>query len=139
MKNELALFTLMLALPAIASETTPADAASEPPGDAATLAFAEAMDTCAEASFQAPHPFARGFVIEHRIHGTTDAKCVYSQTMPGDMRMECTLSAEGQTALAKEFREQAAGNMSGSTARQPVWTSDCAIIGKDGKRTPMGG
>ncbi|MFY2764730.1 hypothetical protein [Arenimonas sp. MALMAid1274] len=121
------------------AESVPGPAAAQTEGDPATLAFAEAVQACEAATFESPHPFMRGFIIPHRIVGPADGKCVYSQGMPGDMRMECSLSEEGQAALAAEFREQAAGRMSGSTAKQPVWAKECSIIGKDGKATPMGG
>ncbi len=85
------------------------------------------------------HPFMRGFTIVHTITGEAGGGCAYSQTMPGDMRMECQLSESGRSGLAGEFREQAKGRMSGSTSAQPAWTSECEIVGKDGKRTPMSG
>ncbi len=121
---------LLLSAPLSASETMAATA--DP------AAFAESLDTCTPASHQAPHPFMKGFTIEHRITGESDGHCDYSQTMPGDMRMECRLTAEGRAGLVAEFREQAQGRMSGSTSSQPAWTSECEIVAKDGKRIPIG-
>jgi hypothetical protein len=53
--------------------------------------------------------------------------------------MACRLREEGRAGLAEEFREQAAGRMSGGTGQQKAWTRDCEIVTADGKRTPMGG
>jgi hypothetical protein len=128
---------------------TPPAAPSEPAasaepgvtGDAAPgageRAFAEALVGCRVASHQGPHPFVKGFVIEHAIAGEADGACAYSQTMPGQMRMECKLSADGRAGLAAEFREQAEGRMSGGTGAQPAWTHECEIVTRDGKRMPM--
>ncbi|KAA2284471.1 hypothetical protein [Arenimonas fontis] len=105
---------------------------------AADLAFADAMDACAAATHQGPHPFVPGFVIEHVVAGEDEAgRCPYSQTMPGGMRMECALSGEGRAALAREFREMAEGRLQGGTADQPAWTGECELVLPDGKRQPM--
>ena len=135
MSPELYILALVVALPAGAaasSEPTPV-AIPDPAG------FASALEACSLATHAGPHPFMKGFVIEHAITGTRDGTCAYSQTMPGGMRMECQLSEAGRAGLAAEFREQAAGRMSGSTSNPPAWTGECEIVGKDGKRTPMGG
>lgn len=123
---------LMLAMPALA-----ADPATAPAADPA--AFAVALEACTAARHAAPHPFMKGFEIEHTIAGERDGACAYSQTMPGGMRMECRLSDAGRSGLATEFREQAAGRMSGGTGKQPAWTAECEIVTKDGARSPMGG
>ena len=65
-----------------------------------------------------PHPFMRDFVIEHRIDGMEDGQCAYRQSMPGDMHMDCKLGEAGRAGLAAEFREFAAGRMSGGTGEQ---------------------
>ena len=153
MTPRLALLALCLVLPAMAAEAPPvtgaepapaaetAPAAEAEPAAPASgpLAFAEALDACTAAQFEAPHPFMRGFTIQHKLIGPRDGSCQYTQSMPGDMTMECALSDEGKKALGDEFRAQAEGRMSGSTAKQPVWTSDCEIVAKDGKRTPLQG
>ncbi len=131
MKPALLAIALLLTLPVRA-----ADPAAAQITDADS--FAEALEACMPSSHAAPHPFMKGFVIQHVIAGEKDDACVYSQTMPGDMRMECRLSEAGRGGLAGEFREQAQGRMSGGTGEQPAWTSECEIVGKDGKRTPMG-
>ncbi|WP_176693099.1 hypothetical protein [Arenimonas terrae] len=131
------------AAPAPAAETatpaTPATpaASAAPAGGGAERAFAEALVGCRAATHQGPHPFVRGFVIDHAIAGETDGACAYSQTMPGEMRMECKLSVEGRAGLAAEFRAQAEGRMSGGTGEQPAWTRECEIVTRDGKRMPM--
>lgn len=142
MKPALMLFALVLAAPALASEPapTPTPAAKAPaPAIADPAGFADALDACTAATHSAPHPFMKGFTIEHTITGEAGGGCAYSQTMPGDMRMECQLSASGRGGLAGEFREQAQGRMSGGTGKQPAWTGECEIVGKDGKRTPLSG
>ncbi|HBD20028.1 MAG TPA: hypothetical protein DC063_08050 [Arenimonas sp.] len=119
---------------------TPAAAKDEPapePG-AADRAFAEAVEACRAASHQGPHPFMKGFTIDHVVAGEQDGACAYSQTMPGEMRMECKLSKQGRAGLATEFHALAEGRMSGSTSAQPAWTRECEILTKDGKRLPMG-
>ncbi|HQZ32650.1 MAG TPA: hypothetical protein PLG89_12415 [Arenimonas sp.] len=138
MKPALMLFALVFAAPVTASgpgadESRAAAAIADP------AAFAEALEGCIAASHSAPHPFMKGFTIEHAITGEADGACAYSQTMPGDMRMECRLTEAGRSGLAGEFRQQAQGRMSGSTGAQPAWTSECEIVGKDGKRTPLSG
>jgi hypothetical protein len=123
-----------------ASPEPPAEPVAAPaesaPG-AGERAFAEALIDCTVATHQSPHPFVKGFTIEHAIAVETDGRCGYRQTMPGEMRMECRLSVDGRAGLAAEFREQAEGRMSGGTGAQPAWTSECEIVTKDGKRMPM--
>lgn len=113
-------------------------AASEADAGAGDRAFAGHVAACEAASHQSPHPFVRGFTIDHAVAGETDGRCTYTQTMPGGMRMECGLSAEGRAALAHEFREMAEGRMSGSTESQATWTRECEIVTADGKRLPVG-
>ncbi|MBW8366358.1 MAG: hypothetical protein K0M70_00655 [Arenimonas sp.] len=138
MKPALMMLAVFLAAPALAADPATAGAAA-----AAEIAdpaqFAGALEGCTASTHAAPHPFVKGFTIEHRITGEADGACGYSQTMPGDMRMECRLSDAGRSGLAGEFREQAQGRMSGSTREQPAWTRECEIVGRDGKRTPMSG
>jgi hypothetical protein len=131
MKLALVSIALLLAMPARAAEPAVAEIA-----DPAT--FADALEGCTASTHAAPHPFMKGFVIQHVITGEKDDACAYSQTMPGDMRMECRLSEAGRRGLAGEFREQAQGRMSGGTGEQPAWTAECEIVGKDDRRTPMG-
>lgn len=115
----------------------PAAAPAEAAPGAGDRAFAEALVACQAATHQGPHPFVKGFVIEHAIAGETDGRCAYSQTMPGHMRMECQLSVDGRAALAAEFRDLSEGRMSGGTGTQPTWSRECDIVTKDGKRMPM--
>jgi hypothetical protein len=123
--------------PAASAEPTQSAEAAAPAAGGAERAFAEALVGCRAATHQGPHPFVRGFVIDHAITGETDGTCAYSQTMPGEMRMECKLSVEGRAGLAAEFRAQAEGRMSGGTGEQPSWTRECEIVTRDGKRMPM--
>ena len=120
----------------------PADVAA--PAEAAPVAadpaaFADAVAACTAATRSEPHPFVKGFVIEHAITGETEGRCDYAQTMPGGMHMSCRLGEDGRAGLAQEFRDQAAGRMSGGTSQQKAWTTDCEIVTADGKRMPMQG
>jgi hypothetical protein len=123
--------------PVEASTETPADPVKDETPGAADRAFAEALAGCRPASHEGPHPFVKGFVIEHQITGESGSTCTYTQTMPGGMTMDCKLSSDGRAALAGEFREMAEGRMSGGTASQPSWTRECEIVTQDGKRMPM--
>ena len=136
MKPRLMLLAVFLAAPALAADPAPG---AEAPAIADAAGFADALDGCIASTHSGPHPFMKGFIIEHTITGEADGACGYSQTMPGDMRMECRLSQAGRGGLAGEFREQAQGRMSGSTGAQPAWTGECEIVTKDGKRSPMSG
>ena len=131
------MFASLLILPLALSAQAPDAPAPDAP-EARHLAFAAALDACVPATHQTPHPFVRGFVIEHAITGENDGRCDYTQSMPGNMHMACRLTDAGRAGLAKEFRELAEGRMSGGTGQQPVWTADCEIVAADGKRTPMG-
>lgn len=115
----------------------PAEPVADDPPGAADRAFAEALVGCRPAKHQGPHPFVRGFVIDHEIVGESDGICAYTQTMPGGMTMDCKLSSDGRAGLAAEFRELAEGRMSGGTGAQPAWTRECEIVTRDGKRMPM--
>lgn len=123
--------------PAEASTGASAEPVKDGAPGAADRAFAEALVGCRPARHEGPHPFVKGFVIEHQITGETDATCAYTQSMPGGMTMDCKLSSEGRAALAAEFREMAEGRMSGGTASQPSWSRECEIVTQDGKRMPM--
>lgn len=126
-----ALFLVSIPVAAIAAE--------EPPAAMDPAAFADAVASCTPASRTEPHPFMKGFEIAHAVIGETDGRCDYTQSMPAGMHMACRLGEEGRAGLAEEFREQAAGRMSGGTGQQKAWTRDCEIVTADGKRTPMGG
>lgn len=127
----------VMALAAPASPPVAPGAAAEPDPAAAHLAFAAALEACVPASHRSPHPFVRNFVIEHQISGIDGETCGYSQTMPGDMRMECKLDQPGRAGLAAEFRELAEGRMSGGTGEQPAWTGGCDVVTADGKRMKL--
>lgn len=115
--------------------------ASPTGGDVAAVpaAFGRAIAACAPASFNMQHPLMPGFEIAHRIEGERDGLCRYTQTMPGDMHMECGFSEAGRKAYAAEFERMAAGQLSGSSGDKPAWADDCEIVMKDGKRLPAFG
>jgi hypothetical protein len=123
---------LALAAPVLAQ-------AEDLPVAADAAAFADAVAACTPTGWRSPHPFVRGFEIEHAITGEAEGRCDYRQTMPGGMHMACRLGEAGREGLAAEFREQAAGRMSGGTGQSPAWTRDCEIVTADGKRMPMQG
>ncbi|HEU0151992.1 MAG TPA: hypothetical protein VFQ84_01475 [Arenimonas sp.] len=131
MKSSLVLL-IALAAPALAQD-------ADVPAPLDPAAFADAVAACTPATRREPHPFIKGFEIEHAVTGESDGRCDYGQTMPGGMHMQCRLGEAGRASLAEEFREQAAGRMQGGTGQQPAWTRDCEIITADGKRLPMQG
>lgn len=127
----------LLILALLASQQMAAPAQGAIAADSA--AFAEDIAACTPATFSSSHPLMPGFEIAHQIDGEQDGACRYSQTMPGDMRMECGLSGAGRAAYAAEFELMASGQMSGSTQDKPDWADDCEIVMKDGKRLPAFG
>ena len=115
-------------------------AADAPPGAEAALAFADQVQACEAGTHASPHPLMRGFTIEHEVTGAgEDGRCAYSQTMPGNMRMECRFDEANRAGFADQLREQAHGRLSGGTGQQPPWASDCEIVMADGKRQKMSG
>lgn len=110
-------------------------------GDVAAdpAAFGQALAACAPASISMPHPLMAGFETAHRIEGERDGLCRYTQTMPGDMHMECGFSEAGRKAYATEFEKLATGRLSGSSKEKPAWADACEIVMKDGKRLPAFG
>ena len=130
--------TLLLPALLASAAALAGDAAPAPDVDPASRAFAAKVQACEKAMHQSPHPIVAGFTIEHAVHGQTEGRCIFSQTMPAGMRLECALSEQGRAGLAHEFREMAQGRMSGSTGEQAAWTRECGIILPDGKRLPVG-
>ncbi len=110
-------------------------------GDVAAgpVAFGQAIAVCAPASLKMPHPLMPSFETLHRIEGEDDGLCLYTQTMPGDMHMECRFTEAGRKAYAAEFERMAAGQLSGSNTDKPAWADECEIVMKDGKHLPAFG
>ncbi len=104
------------------------------------LAFAGKLRSCTPATATQPHPLMRGFSIEHAVTGLQDARCDYSQGMPGNMRMVCAFDEAARAAYADELERTATtGAMSGSSdGAQPAWASACEIEMASGKRVPFG-
>ncbi len=138
MKLPILFLALGCSTAAWSAETPPAEAAPAPVAPLELAAFAEAVAVCQPSNHAGPHPFVKGYTIEHAVTGETEGSCRYTQSMPGDMMMECALSSAGREGLAQEFRLQAKGQMSGGTSSQPEWTRECEIVDKNGKRTPLG-
>lgn len=124
----------LLALAASQAATPPA-----PSGTAEVAAFVDALGTCTEAKAATPHPLMRSFIVEHTISGLQENGCGYTQTMPGNMKIVCTLSPEGRKALASEMSPYVkGGTISGSTAAAlPTWWRECQLETADGKRSQM--
>lgn len=102
-------------------------------------AFASSLDACKPGKATTPHLLMKSFVIEHTVVGETNGACTYSQTMPGNMKMECSFSAAGRKAMAAELRNMATGgSMRGGTSQaQPEWAKECEIVTASGSRSPM--
>ncbi|MEZ5958372.1 MAG: hypothetical protein R3C27_14300 [Hyphomonadaceae bacterium] len=101
-------------------------------------ALADAMERCTPAACSQRHPFMRAFQIEHRVAGPEGDRCVYSQTMPGDMLMTCRFSAEGRAEMAGLVREMERGNLSGGTGQQNAMTRECEVRDSNGAVIPWG-
>lgn len=130
--------TLTLTLFALLSAQSPIPA-PQPSGSAEIAAFVTALDSCAPATVATPHLLMKSFTVQHTIAGPKDAGCDYTQTMPGNMKMVCMLSADGRKALAAEMNVYVkGGTISGSTsAAQPTWATECQIESPTGQRSPM--
>jgi hypothetical protein len=124
---------------AVAAPQTPAPPIPTVSSPTEITAFVDALNSCEAATAATPHPLMRSFTVEHTITGAQSSGCGYSQTMPGRMKMVCTLSADGRKTLAAEISVYAkGGSISGSTSgSQPVWFSECELEMPDGKRQPM--
>lgn len=130
--------TFTLTLFALLSVQTPVPA-TQPSGSAEVEAFVKALDSCTPATAATPHLLMKSFTVQHTIAGPKDAGCDYTQTMPGNMKMVCMLSADGRKALAAEMSVYVkGGSISGSTsAAQPTWTTECQLESPTGQRSPM--
>jgi len=80
----------------------------------------------------------RSFLIDHRVAGSEGDRCVYTQTVPGNMLMACRLTPEGRMELAGLIREMERGNFSGGTGRQSAMTRECEVRDSDGVVIPWG-
>lgn len=129
--------SMLFLLFATAAQQDPAAIAASPTIDA--KAFAARLAACEVATFSHPHPLMRGFTTEHAIEGEREHACRTTQTMPGNMRMECALSVSGRKAYAAEFEAMAAGALQGSSKDPKPWQQECEIVLPDGKRIPASG
>lgn len=101
-------------------------------------ALADALERCAPAACSQQHPFMRSSQIEHRVAGPEGDRCVYTQTMPGDMLMTCRFTPEGRTEMSGLIREMERGNFSGGTGRQSAMTRECEVQDSNGAVIPWG-
>ena len=86
------------------------------------LALAAAMPGCTPGVCRQPHPFVEDFEIEHRIRGEDDGACVYAQTRPGNVEVECRLTSDGREAQAEILDEIGRGVVSAA-----YFATECAI------------
>jgi hypothetical protein len=131
--------SLTLAFTLISLTAAAVQAAERQAGTPAEIvAFAEALDGCTPATAKTPHPLMTTFVVEHTVNGEKDGACGYAQTMPGRMKMVCTLSGDGRRALSAELKTMASGGpmRGGTSAAQPVWMKECEIELPSGSRVP---
>lgn len=130
--------TILLALTLFAVAGRPPQA-SQPSGSSEMEAFVRALESCTAATAATPHPLMKSFTVQHTIVGPTEAGCDYTQTMPGNMKMVCLLSAEGRHALSGEMRVYVkGGTISGSSSSAaPTWMTECQLESPTGQRSPM--
>ncbi len=86
------------------------------------LSLSAAMAACTPGVCSQPHPFVEDFEIEHRIHGEDDGACVYAQTRPGNVEVECRLTPDGRQAQAAILDEIGRGVVSAA-----YFATECAI------------
>jgi hypothetical protein len=131
-----------VALVGVLQAQAPVPAPAAPPALATAdeiRTFADSLEACKAGKAATAHPLMRSFVIEHTVTGEKDAACMYSQTMPGKMTMECAFSPKGRALMATEIRASAAGGpMRGGTSQaQPEWAKECELVTASGARSPM--
>jgi hypothetical protein len=100
--------------------------------------FAAALEECKPATQEMPHPLMPNVMIKHTVTGEKDGKCAYTQSMPGNMSMECAFTPETRKGMADQLRWMAKDSrVSGSTkAPMPEWMKECEIVMPSGQRVP---
>lgn len=138
--NWLTTATAVVALTAVSLAQAPTPAQAPVPGTPDDVrAFAGALETCTAAKVATPHPLMKSFTIEHTVVGAKDTACLYTQTMPGKMMMECGFSATGRKAMATDLRAALEGGAlrGGTSQAQPEWAKECELVTASGARSPM--
>jgi hypothetical protein len=100
--------------------------------------FAAALEECKPATQEMPHPLMPNVTIKHTVIGEKDGKCAYTQSMPGNMAMECAFTPETRKGMADQLRWMAKdSHVSGST-KAPLtgWMKECEIVMPSGQRVP---
>ena len=102
-------------------------------------AIAAAIDSCKPGEFDTEHPVMPGFMIKHEIVGMQNGRCVYTQSMPNNMKMICSLTSAGRADAARLMRETAeSGHYSGGMSNIPAFAKDCEVEMPNGYRVQMG-
>lgn len=133
-------FVFAASVASASAQQAPVATARPTPGTPDQVAaFAASLDTCVPGKVATPHLLMKSFVVEHTVVGEAGNVCSYSQTMPGNMKMECAFSAAGRKAMAAELRNMASGgSMRGGTSQaQPAWANECEIVTASGSRSPL--
>ena len=102
-------------------------------------AIADALDSCKPSHVETDHPVMPDFRISHDILGMQNGRCVYTQSMPNNMKMICSFTSSGRKDAARLMRETAeSGHYSGGTSNIPAFAKDCEVEMPNGYRVQMG-
>lgn len=101
--------------------------------------FSRQLQRCGYATAREVHPSNASLTIRYAVNGERDGRCLYTQNLPGDMRMICAFDASQRTALAEEIASGAHSRRltSGARGDVPAWASSCELETPDGQRVPM--
>ena len=107
---------------------------------AAAESLIGALDTCTPVTVETPHLLVRDYDVVHIVDGMSEGGlCLYTQTMPGDMLMDCALTVDGRQAFIDEWvdlLETASGNGSltiSTSDPSPAWAGECEIVLPNGQ------
>lgn len=104
--------------------------AGQLPGDTCGEVFAQKIEGCQKFECKTPHPLASNFLIEKKILGPSEDRCLYEETMPGGGLMECSYRKES-LKIVKEMWEAwiKTGAMKTQTAFDPIKSGECRVTG----------
>ncbi len=102
----------------------------------------DALETCAPAAIEMPHPARASFMMVHTIDGEdAQGACGYTQTMPEDILISCGLSAEGRADLLGSWQRIQAMvetlTLLPPPPEGPIWIDDCVVVMADGETVPI--
>jgi hypothetical protein len=100
--------------------------------------FAAALEECKPATQEMPHPLMANVTIKHTIVGEKNGKCAYTQSMPGNMSMECAFAPESRKSVADSLRWMVKDSRVSGSTKAPVadWMKECEIVMPSGQRVP---